>query len=111
MSMFSVAQSGSQIPALIAARTSAAGIFSIIDRVISLLDNSRIIQIFKEPEIDTDSAKGIKPERSNGRIEINDVRFRYASRPDVEVLKGVSLKAEPGQVIALVGHSGSGMLK
>lgn len=91
--MFAVAQSGAQIPILISARTNAASIFAIIDRV---------------PEIDTESSSGIIPEIANGSIELKDVRFRYPSRPDVEVLKGVSLKAEPSQVIALVGHSGSG---
>lgn len=35
-----------------------------------------------------------------------DVRFGYSS--DREVLKGVSLRAEPGQSIAIVGPSGSG---
>ena len=41
-----------------------------------------------------------------GRIVFDDVRFAY--RPDEEVLKGLSLVAEPGTTTALVGRSGGG---
>jgi subfamily B ATP-binding cassette protein HlyB/CyaB len=43
----------------------------------------------------------------SGRVEFDQVSFRY--RPDgQEILRKVSLIAEPGQVIGLVGRSGSG---
>ena len=35
-------------------------------------------------------------------------RFAYPSRPDVQVLKGLSLQVNPGQKFALVGSSGGG---
>ena len=42
-----------------------------------------------------------------GAIELRDVAFRYgAGEPDV--LRGVNLKVEPGEMIALVGPSGGG---
>jgi len=42
-----------------------------------------------------------------GGIELEDVTFRYSDQtPDV--VRGVSLKVEPGQRIAVVGRSGSG---
>src|SRR5206468_961935 len=41
-----------------------------------------------------------------GRIEFNHVSFHY--REDVPVLKDVSLHADPGQTIALVGPTGAG---
>ncbi len=41
-----------------------------------------------------------------GRVEFDNVGFSYD--PDVPVLQNVSLVAEPGQIIALVGHTGAG---
>ena len=40
-----------------------------------------------------------------GRIELQDVGFRYGTR---SVTRDVSLTIEPGEMIGLVGHSGSG---
>ncbi|MEN9335225.1 MAG: hypothetical protein RLZZ500_212 [Bacteroidota bacterium] len=41
-----------------------------------------------------------------GEIELNAVRFSYI--PGEEVLKGIDLKVEPGQTIAIVGATGAG---
>ena len=43
-----------------------------------------------------------------GEVEFRRVHFRYPSRPEVEVLKGVSFAVRPGEKIAMVGPSGSG---
>ena len=42
-----------------------------------------------------------------GRIELRDVVFRYSPNQS-EVLKGVSLVISPGEIIGIVGSSGSG---
>lgn len=54
-----------------------------------------------------ESSKGlIITERLKGKICFESVSFAY--HPERTVLHNISFKAEPGQTIALVGHSGSG---
>jgi ATP-binding cassette subfamily B (MDR/TAP) protein 1 len=43
-----------------------------------------------------------------GSIEFRNVRFRYPSRPDVPVLRGLNMSIQAGQNVALVGPSGCG---
>ncbi|NWY42084.1 MDR1 protein, partial [Sylvia atricapilla] len=43
-----------------------------------------------------------------GNLEFKNVYFNYPSRPDVEILKGLNLKINSGQTVALVGGSGCG---
>ncbi|KAJ8731260.1 hypothetical protein PYW07_004424 [Mythimna separata] len=52
--------------------------------------------------------RGFRPAAAEGTIQLKDVVFQYPSRPDVPVLKGVSLTVKRGQSVALVGHSGCG---
>ncbi|KAK6033973.1 ABC transporter, ATP-binding protein [Cooperia oncophora] len=90
---FAVSQAAPQIGVLLSSMTAAAPIFAIIDR---------------KPPIDSLSKEGKVLEDVKGRISIKDVRFSYPSRPEVEVLKGVTIDVESGQHIAFVGHSGCG---
>ncbi len=46
--------------------------------------------------------------RFAGEVALEGVHFRYPSRPEAEVLRGVSLHARAGEKIALVGPSGAG---
>ncbi len=48
------------------------------------------------------------PRPVKGALVLQDVVFRYPSRPEVSALAGVSLVVEPGQTVALVGPSGAG---
>jgi ATP-binding cassette subfamily B protein len=43
-----------------------------------------------------------------GEVEFRGVHFRYPSRPEAEVLKGISFAVRSGEKIALVGPSGAG---
>ena len=67
------------------------------ERVFKLLDT-------KPDWEDTPDAKPLPP--IHGRVEFRDLGFGYdPARP---VLHGISFIAEPGQTIALVGHTGCG---
>ena len=43
-----------------------------------------------------------------GNLDLSEVKFNYPSRPDVKVLKGVTIEVRTNQIIALVGSSGCG---
>ncbi len=49
-----------------------------------------------------------RPEVARGAVTFEDVSFRYPARPDAQVLSHVTLALSPGEVVALVGSSGSG---
>ncbi|XP_037984437.1 ATP-dependent translocase ABCB1 isoform X2 [Motacilla alba alba] len=90
---FSIGQTAPSIEAFASARGAAYTIFNIIDN---------------EPQIDSYSETGYKPDHIKGNLELKDVYFSYPSRPDVEILKGLNLKINSGQTVALVGGSGCG---
>ena len=75
------------------ARSAASTIYEIIER---------------KPEIDCASTEGEKPTMFDGDIDLKDVKFNYPSRPDVDVLKGISFHVKKGETVALVGSSGCG---
>lgn len=67
------------------------------ERVFSLLDRA--------PDWEDDPAAGPIPAIA-GRVEVEEVSFAYTA--DRTVLERVSLSAEPGETVALVGATGSG---
>ncbi|KAJ5414532.1 hypothetical protein N7509_001159 [Penicillium cosmopolitanum] len=62
----------------------------------------------RRPVIDTWSEEGETLSKCDGTIEFRDVHFRYPTRPEQPVLRGLNLTVSPGQYIALVGPSGCG---
>ena len=51
---------------------------------------------------------GVQLPSVEGGVALEGVRFAYPSRKDVTVLDDVSLRLEPGEVVAVVGPSGAG---
>ena len=47
-------------------------------------------------------------EKVRGELSLNQVYFRYPSRPEIKVIRDLSLAVNPGQTLALLGPSGSG---
>lgn len=62
----------------------------------------------RKPSIDTWSPDGESVQAVSGTVEFRDVHFRYPTRPEQPVLRGLNLSVKPGQYIALVGASGCG---
>ena len=56
----------------------------------------------------TDETSGIVKEKLEGSIEFIDVWFRYPTRPEQWVLKGLNLKIDANDCVAVVGESGQG---
>ena len=72
----------------------------------ALASAERVFEILNvEPEI-KDAPDAIEVDRVKGKIEFRNVSFRYVD--DVPVLKNVSFRARPGDMIALVGPTGVG---
>lgn len=80
------------MPDVSKSKVAATKIFRLLDR---------------ETKIDPTDESG-ETGRINGGVETKSIKFEYPTRPDVEVLRGVSLSISPGQTLALVGASGCG---
>ncbi|MGL4553853.1 MAG: ABC transporter ATP-binding protein, partial [Gemmataceae bacterium] len=82
---------------------SFAELYSQFQRMLG--SSQRVREILREP---AEPAGGAAVGRLRGEVEFDRVRFRYPARPEAEVLRGVSLRAAPGERVALVGPSGAG---
>ncbi|MCA8939973.1 MAG: ABC transporter ATP-binding protein [Planctomycetes bacterium] len=67
------------------------------ERIFTVLDEKDTIPIKPDAKV---------APRFKGEIEFKNVEFEYIK--DEPVLRGVSFRAEPGQTIAIVGHTGAG---
>jgi ATP-binding cassette subfamily B multidrug efflux pump len=72
----------------------------------SLAGAERIFEVLDEVADLSDRPEAVDLDEIRGAVELDDVTFAYV--PDVNVLRDVSLRAEPGQRIALVGPTGAG---
>jgi ATP-binding cassette subfamily B multidrug efflux pump len=66
----------------------------------------RVFALLDADEQEPDPATPAHPERVRGRVEFDDVSFRYL--PDVPLIEDLSLTVEPGQTVAIVGPTGAG---
>jgi ATP-binding cassette subfamily B protein len=72
----------------------------------AVVASHRIFKTLDQPIAIVTPEQPLKAERARGRIEFQNVWFAY--KDEDWVLKDVSFTVEPGQSIALVGHTGSG---
>lgn len=90
---FNLSNVAPNIQAFGTALAAAAKIYNTIDRVSPL-----------DPTVD----EGEKLEKVEGNIRLENIKHIYPSRPEVVVMKDVSLEIPAGKTTALVGASGSG---
>jgi len=88
--------------------TFAGRVSALVDKAVELkmlrLQGERLADIvLTPPEADTGGAA----RTLGGSLELRDLRFAYADG-EPEVLRGVSLKIEAGESVAIVGPSGCG---
>ncbi len=72
----------------------------------ALVDMGQMFDLLEQPAEINDKPDAADLQVSGGQIKLDNVRFGYSE--DREILKGVSLTAEPGEMVAIVGSTGSG---
>ena len=65
----------------------------------------KVFELLDEPITVNEASEPVTLPRVRGEVEFRDVNFSYGREP---VLDGVSFHADPGEMIALVGHTGAG---
>jgi len=98
-----------------------------VDLLTALVSFDRVFEVLDRPSTIVDAPDAVPLVAPTGRIEADDVKFRYPAASEVSlasleadadaalsdqpsgwILRGVSFTAEPGQTVALVGPSGAG---
>ncbi|CAM6102271.1 unnamed protein product [Calypogeia fissa] len=92
-SSFAAAETLTIVPTLSRAGQAVASVFQVLDRV---------------TQIEPNDSQGRSIENIRGDIELKDVTLAYPSRPDLLVLRKLTLTVHSGNSRALVGASGSG---
>ncbi|KAJ8352304.1 hypothetical protein SKAU_G00237800 [Synaphobranchus kaupii] len=86
-------RASSYTPDYAKAKISAARFFQLLDR---------------KSKINVYSEEGEKWSDFRGNLEFIDCKFTYPTRPDIQVLNGLTVSVKPGQTLAFVGSSGCG---
>lgn len=84
--------------------TQAANILNMLQAAVAAAE--RVFELLDEVEEPEDGKNAKALTQPKGRVEFSDVTFGYD--PGKPILRGVDIKAKPGQTIAIVGPTGAG---
>ena len=80
----------------------------IVQMSSGLVSFDRVMTVVKEQREPLDTGDYLPEKAVEGALDFIDIGFAYDDAPEVPVLKEISFSAKPGQVIALLGSTGSG---
>jgi ATP-binding cassette subfamily B protein len=84
--------------------TQAASMANVLQSGVASAE--RVFELLDAPEQSPDPATPAVRAERRGRVEFDHVAFSY--RPDVPLIRDLSLVAEPGHTVAIVGPTGAG---
>ncbi|UCF29678.1 MAG: ABC transporter ATP-binding protein [Chloroflexota bacterium] len=80
----------------------------IVQMSSGLVSFDRVMTVVKEQREPLDTGDYLPEDTVIGALDFIDVAFAYDDAPDVSVLQEINFSVKPGQVIALLGSTGSG---
>ncbi|KAB5571931.1 P-loop containing nucleoside triphosphate hydrolase protein [Coniochaeta sp. 2T2.1] len=106
-------QPGDVVTVILAVLLAAQGLTQIAPQIMVVANatgaaSDLFKRIDRESKIDSLSSDGVRPSECHGDIVLDNVDFSYPSRPNVQVLRGLSLTIPANKTTAIVGPSGSG---
>ncbi len=84
--------------------TQAASMANVLQSGVASAE--RVFELLDADEQSPDPASPRRRTRRTGRVEFSDVSFRY--RPETPLIEDLSLVANPGATVAIVGPTGAG---
>ncbi len=103
----SVQAAASYYPGLLASQVGAERIFQLIDMQPEWRDSETAVPLRDPRQLPIAANVHVSPSMSQGaRVQFHAIDFGYAA--DRPILHDITFNVEPGQTVALVGHTGSG---
>jgi ABC-type multidrug transport system fused ATPase/permease subunit len=85
-----------------------ADLYAQLQKTLGATQRIREILDEKPEPVETVEEPLLNEYKLNGKVELQNIAFSYPSRPEIQVLKDVSIVANRGEQIAIVGTSGAG---
>ncbi len=84
--------------------TQTASVANVLQSAVA--SSERVFELLDEAEESADPVKPVVLRHVTGRVQFEDVSFRYL--PDVPLIEHLNVEVQPGQTVAIVGPTGAG---